>query len=145
MHKGFAYLVAIIDWFSRYVLGWKLSNSLEDDFCIETLSEVLENGFICDIFNTDQGSQFTSNDFTGLLKKYKILISMDGKGRCLDNIFIERLWRSVKQECVYLMNFVSMQDAENHLNNYFEFYNNVRPHQALNYKTPREIFTLTEQ
>ena len=145
LHKGFAYLVAIIDWFSRYVLGWKLSNSLEDDFCIETLSEVLENGFICDIFNTDQGSQFTSNDFTGLLKKYKILISMDGKGRCLDNIFIERLWRSVKQECVYLMNFVSMQDAENHLNNYFEFYNNVRPHQALNYKTPREIFTLTEQ
>lgn len=145
LEKGFAYLVAVIDWFSRYVLGWKLSNSLDADFCTETLREIFEKGFICDIFNTDQGVQFTSIAFIKILNDYGISISMDGKGRFLDNIFIERLWRSVKQECVYLMNFRSMQDAEEHLDNYFEFYNNERLHQALNYKTPRDIFTLTVQ
>lgn len=140
LHKGFAYLVAIIDWFSRYVLGWRLSNSLDADFCIETLTEVLENNFICDIFNSDQGCQYTSKLFTQVLKKHKISISMDGKGRYLDNIFIERLWRSVKQECVYLMNFQDMRDAEKQLQIYFNFYNNQRLHQSLNYKTPREVF-----
>jgi len=139
LHNGFAYLVAIIDWFSRYVLGWRLSNSLDADFCIETLSEVLSN-FHCDIFNTDQGCQFTSKLFTQVLKKHNISISMDGKGRFLDNIFIERLWRSVKQECVYLMNFQGIRDAEEQLQEYFNFYNNKRLHQSLNYKTPSEVF-----
>ncbi len=140
LHNGFAYLVAIIDWFSRYVLGWKLSNSLDADFCIETLMEVLGNNFICDIFNSDQGCQYTSNLFTQVLKDHKIKISMDGRGRCLDNVFIERLWRSVKQECVYLMDFESMKSAEENLEQYFNFYNNERLHQSLNYKTPREVF-----
>lgn len=139
IHSGFAYLVAIIDWFSRYVLGWKLSNSLDADFCIETLVEVL-NKNQCEIFNTDQGSQFTSKLFTQVLQDHEISISMDGRGRCLDNVFVERLWRSVKQECVYLMNFQSMQDARDNLHRYFNFYNNKRLHQSLNYKTPKEVF-----
>jgi putative transposase len=140
IHNGFAYLVAIIDWFSRYVLGWKLSNSLDADFCIETLTEVLDNNYICDIFNSDQGCQYTSKSFTQVLKNHNISISMDGKGRCLDNVFIERLWRSVKQECVYLMNFQDIKDAQKQLEIYFDFYNNQRIHQSLNYKTPREVF-----
>jgi len=139
LEKGFVYLMAIIDWYSRYVLDWSLSVTLEADFCIETLARVLERGR-CDIFNTDQGSQFTTPDFTGLLLARGIRVSMDGKGRALDNIFIERLWRSVKYESVYLMKFASVTEARMHLKKYFDFYNHERPHQALNYKTPAAVY-----
>lgn len=139
LEKGFVYLMAIIDWYSRYVLDWSLSVTLEADFCIETLARVLERGR-CDIFNTDQGSQFTTPDFTGLLLARGIRVSMDGKGRALDNIFIERLWRSVKYESVYLMKFASVTEAKMHLKKYFDFYNHERPHQALNYKTPAAVY-----
>lgn len=137
--QGFVYLMAIIDWYSRYVLDWELSISLEADFCVETLRRVLSHSK-CDIFNTDQGSQFTSEDFTGLLLANDVKISMDGKGRALDNIFVERLWRSVKYESVYLNQWESVQEARTGLNDYFEFYNNERPHQSLNYKTPVEVY-----
>jgi putative transposase len=137
--QGFVYLMAVIDWYSRYVLDWELSISLEADFCIETLRRVLKCGK-CDIFNTDQGSQFTSEGFTGLLLANDVKISMDGKGRALDNIFVERLWRSVKYESVYLNQWETVQDARTGLNDYFEFYNNERPHQSLNYKTPAEVY-----
>lgn len=139
LEKGFVYLMAIIDWHSRYVLDWSISVTLEADFCIETLSRALENG-CCEIFNTDQGSQFTTPCFTSLLLARGIQVSMDGKGRALDNIFIERLWRSVKYECVYPMKFTSVQEAREYLNEYFEFYNNHRLHQSLGYKTPAEIY-----
>ena len=139
LEKGFVYLMAIIDWYSRYVLDWSLSITLEADFCIETLARVLEKGR-CAIFNTDQGSQFTTPDFTGLLLARDIRVSMDGKGRALDNIFIERLWRSVKYECVYLMKFASVAEAKMHLKKYFDFYNHERPHQSLSYKTPAAIY-----
>ena len=131
--------MAVIDWYSRYVLDWELSISLEADFCIETLKRVLKCGK-CDIFNTDQGSQFTSEGFTGLLLANDVKISMDGKGRALDNIFVERLWRSVKYESVYLNQWETVQEARIGLNDYFEFYNNERPHQSLNYKTPAEVY-----
>lgn len=137
---GFVYLMAIIDWFSRYVLDWELSVSLEADFCIEALSRVLSNGK-CDIFNTDQGSQFTSEGFTGLLLANGIKISMDGKGRALDNIFVERLWHSVKYESVYLNQWETVQEARSGLQEYFEFYNHERPHQSLNYKTPWVVYS----
>ena len=139
LRQGFIYLVAIIDWFSRYVLDFEMSTSLDADFCIETLGRVLKKG-ACDIFNTDQGSQFTAHGFIDLLLAKKIQVSMDGKGRCLDNIFVERLWRSVKYECVYLYEFETVAQAKEQIGNYFMFYNNERPHQALNYKTPREIY-----
>lgn len=135
LKKGFVYLMAIIDWFSRYVLDWELSISLEADFCIETLGRLLEN-HRCDIFNTDQGAQFTSKRFTGLLKQNGIKISMDGKGRALDNIFVERLWRTVKYECVYLEEWQTVGEAKSGLKEYFQFYNNERPHQSLDGKTP---------
>lgn len=141
LKHGFVYLMAIIDWFSRYVLDWELSISLEADFCIEALSRVLSNGK-CAIFNTDQGSQFTSESFTGLLLANGIKISMDGKGRALDNIFVERLWRSVKYESVYLSQWETVLEARAGLQGYFEFYNNERPHQSLNYKTPREMYKI---
>lgn len=136
---GFIYLMAIIDWFSRYVLGWELSINLGADFCIEALSRVLKVGK-CDIFNTDQGSQFTSEGFTGLLLANEIQISMDGKGRALDNIFIERLWRSVKYESVYMNQWETVQEARSGLKEYFDFYNHERPHQSLGYKTPRMVY-----
>ena len=120
-------------------MDWELSISLEADFCVETLRRVLSHSK-CDIFNTDQGSQFTSEDFTGLLLANDVKISMDGKGRALDNIFVERLWRSVKYESVYLNQWESVQEARTGLNDYFEFYNNERPHQSLNYKTPVEVY-----
>lgn len=142
LSQGFVYLMAIIDWYSRYVLDWELSISLEADFCVETLRRVLSQGK-CDIFNTDQGSQFTSDDFTGLLLANDVKISMDGKGRALDNIFVERLWRSVKYESVYLNQWETVQEARSGLNDYFEFYNNERPHQSLNYKTPAEVYRST--
>ncbi len=129
LEKGFVYLMAIIDWYSRYVLGWELSISMDADFCIETLGRILKAGH-CDIFNTDQGSQFTSDGFTGLLKQHDIKISMDGRGRALDNIFVERLWRSVKYECVYLKEWNTVTEARAGLRDYFQFYNYKRPHQV---------------
>jgi len=136
--RGFAYLVAIIDWYSRFVLDWQLSISLEADFCVETLERVLERAS-CDIFNTDQGSQFTCKDFTGLLEKNGIQISMDGKGRALDNVFVERLWRSVKYECVYLQEWETVALVREALRRYFHFYNHERPHQSLGGLTPASV------
>ncbi|MEI6806945.1 MAG: IS3 family transposase [Myxococcaceae bacterium] len=135
MHKGFVYLMAIIDWYSRFVLAWQLSISMEADFCIETLVRVLASSH-CEIFNTDQGAQFTSAGFTDVLKDNKVQISMDGKGRWLDNVFVERLWRSVKYECVYLSEWTNVLDLRCALEEYFQFYNYERPHQALNKLTP---------
>lgn len=142
MAKGFLYLVAIIDWYSRYVLSWRLSNTLNADFCREALEEALKKG-TPEIFNTDQGSQFTSEDFTGMLKKRNIQISMDGKGSYNDNLFIERLWRTVKYEEVYLKAYQDGREARISLGNYFRFYNTERSHQSLGYKTPAEVFTPT--
>jgi putative transposase len=141
LHKGFVYLAAIIDWFSRYVLDWELSISLEADFCIDVLSRTLSNGK-CDIFNTDQGSQFTSQGFTNLLIDHEVKISMDGKGRALDNVFVERLWRSVKYECVYLQEWESVKKIRQGLVSYFNFYNYERPHQGLHGKTPASLYLL---
>jgi putative transposase len=141
LQEGFAYLVAIIDWFSRYVISWKLSNSLDIEFCLECLAEALaQNKNRPDIFNTDQGSHFTSPQFTGILESNKIQISMDGRGRCLDNIFVERLWRSVKQENIYLNNYQDVAETRNGLNEYFLFYNTRRRHQSLNKLTPKEVY-----
>ena len=139
LSKGFIYLTAIIDWFSRYVLSWRLSNSLEANFCIEALEEALEKG--CpSIFNSDQGSQFSRHDFTKVLLDKKIKISMDGRGRVFDNIFVERLWRSVKYEEVYIKDYHSCRDAWDGLNIYFPFYNTERYHQSLDYATPSEVY-----
>ncbi len=135
---GFLYLTAVIDWFSRYVLAWRLSNSLDTSFCVETLDEALRLG--CpDIFNTDQGVQFTSGAFTKRLEESGIRISMDGRGRCFDNIFTERLWRSVKYEEVYLCEYADPPAADKALGAYFRFYNTQRPHQSLGYRTPQEV------
>ncbi len=136
---GFVYLLAIIDWYSRYVLDWELSINLEAEFCIETLGRVLKHGK-CNIFNTDQGSQFTSKNFVGLLLANGINVSMDGKGRALDNVFIERLWRSVKYECIYIHSFTSVAEVREGIEKYFKFYNYRRPHQSLDYKTPAEVY-----
>lgn len=136
---GYVYLMAIIDWFSRYVLDWEISISLEADFCVETLERLLCKK-TCSIFNTDQGSQFTSHRFINLLLQNEIKVSMDGKGRCLDNIFVERLWRSVKYECIYLLSLNGVAEAREVIKNYFNFYNNERPHQSLGYKTPAEVY-----
>jgi len=138
LQEGFAYLVAIIDWYSRYVISWKVSNTLELDFCIECLQEALKEEKP-DIFNSDQGSHFTSPKFTGILKTNDIRISMDGRGRCLDNIFVERLWRSVKQENVYLSAYQNVADARRGLAEYFGFYNTKRRHQSLAYATPESV------
>jgi putative transposase len=140
MARGFLYLVAIIDVYSRYVLSWRLSNTLEASFCVEALEEALRKGKP-EIFNTDQGSQFTSEAFTGLLEQHGVRISMDGKGSYNDNLFIERLWRTVKYEEVYLKAYQDGRDARISLGNYFRFYNTERPHQALGYRTPAEVFT----
>jgi putative transposase len=137
--KGFAYLVAIIDWYSRYVLDWEISINLEASFCVDTLQRVVAKGK-CDIFNTDQGSQFTSHAFINVLKEHEIAISMDGKGRALDNIFVERLWRSVKYECVYLHEWNSVKQIRQGINGYFDFYNHDRPHQSLDGRTPHEVY-----
>ena len=140
MARGFLYLVAIIDWYSRYVLSWRLSNTLDADFCAQALEEALRKGRP-DIFNTDQGAQFTSEAFTGLLRQRGVRISMDGKGRYSDNLFIERLWRTVKYEEVYLKAYQNGRDARVGIGDYFRFYNTERPHQALGYLTPAEVFT----
>jgi putative transposase len=141
--RGFAYLVAILDWFSRYVLAWRLSNSLETAFCTEALEEALKLGSP-EIFNTDQGCQFTSADFTGKLIEQEIKISMDSRGRAFDNIFNERLWRSVKYEDVYIQGYQTMTEAQAGLKNYFRFYNHERFHQALDYRIPREVHGITQ-
>jgi putative transposase len=138
--KGFVYLAAVIDWKSRYVLSGRISNTLTSDFCIEALREALEYG-TPEIFNTDQGSQFTDSKFIKVLVDSGIRISMDGRGRALDNIFVERLWRSVKYECVYLKGFENIPQAEKGLKEYFEFYNMNRKHQSLQYKTPWIVYS----
>ena len=132
-------LVAIMDWHSRYVLAWKLSNTMENDFCVAALEEALSRGRP-EIFNADQGSQFTSEAFTNQLQERGIRVSMDGKGRYLDNIFVERLWRSIKYEEVYLKAYQSVAEARAGINAYLEFYNRQRPHQALGYRTPAEVY-----
>jgi len=135
LQRSHVYLFAIIDWYSRYVVAWKVSASLSADFCVDTLLEALTQNR-CDIFNTDQGSQFTSNEWIKVLKDEQVSISMDGRGCYFDNIFIERLWRSVKQECIYLQEFETMEQITLALTNYFEYYNQQRMHQSLAYKTP---------
>lgn len=137
---GFLYLVAVMDWYSRFVLSWMLSNTMDTMFCLSALNNSLKLGYKPEIFNSDQGSQYTSQEMTGLLLANGIRISMDGRGRCHDNIFIERLWRSVKYEEIYLKEYKSGWDCEDGLNNYFQLYNYRRPHQSLNYRTPAEVF-----
>jgi putative transposase len=139
MSQGFVYLVAVMDWFSRYVLSWRLSVTLELDFCVEALKCALRRGRP-EIFNTDQGSQFTSEKFTGELAAREIAISMDGRGRCMDNIFIERLWRSLKYEEVYLKDYESVTEARAGIERYLRFYNHERLHQSLAYRTPAAIW-----
>ena len=139
MSRGFLYLVAIIDWYSRYVISWRLSNTLDADFCVAVLEEALWKGKP-DIFNTDQGSQFTGEAFTSILKQHGVKISMDGKGSYRDNLFIERLWRTVKYEEVYLKAYQNGREARMSLGRYFQFYNTERPHQALDYRTPAEVY-----
>ena len=138
LRQGFIYLVAVMDWFSRYVLAWEVSICLETSFCVAALDWALQNGRPT-IFNTDQGSQFTSEHFMNRLETHGIDISMDGQGRVIDNIFIERLWRSVKYEEVYLKDYVDVLDALTNLKTYFSFYNHKRPHQALGYQTPAMV------
>jgi putative transposase len=139
MARGFMYLVAIIDWYSRCVLSWRLSNTMDEGFCVEALEEALGKGRP-EIFNTDQGSQFTSEAFTSLLEQHGVRISMDGKGSYNDNLFIERLWRSVKYEEVYLKAYQDGREARAGIGNYFRFYNTQRPHQALGYRTPADVY-----
>ena len=138
MRGGFMYLVAIIDWFSRYVLAWQLSNTLDGLFCRVALRQALEQG-VPTIFNTDQGAQFTADEFTDILKGADIQISMDGRGRALDNVFVERLWRTVKYEHIYLNDYAYVPDLEAGLGGYFQFYNDERLHQSLGYRTPAEV------
>lgn len=140
LHHGFVYLVAVMDWYSRYVLSWRLSNTMESSFCIEALQEALGRFGAPDIFNSDQGSQFTSTDFTDVLKAASVRISMDGRGRAVDNIFIERLWRSVKYEEVYLKDYQTMPEAAAGLGAYLSFYDDVRLHQSLDYRPPAEVY-----
>jgi putative transposase len=139
MKHGFMYLAAVMDWYSRYVLAWQLSNTLDNTFCIDVLQQALQGGRP-DIFNTDQGTQFTSHAFTDILEKAAIQISMDGKGRALDNIFIERLWRSVKYEDIYLNHYDTVPALFRGLDAYFSFYNHQRPHQSLGYQTPAALY-----
>jgi len=138
--RGFAYLVAIIDWYSRKVLSWRISNSMDASFCVDCLEEALRVHGKPEVFNSDQGSQFTSHAFTGVLKRERIAISMDGRGRALDNIFVERLWRSVKHEDVYLKGYATMGDLTLGLARYFAFYNGERPHQSLGNRTPDDVY-----
>jgi len=140
MARGFLYLVVIMDWVSRAVLAWRLSNTLGAEFCVEALEEALFRHGRPEMFNTDQGSQFTSDDFTGTLKLHGITISTDGKGRCMDNIFIERLWRSLKYEEVYLHAYATVAEAKTGIGTWLDFYNQERQHQSLGYRTPRQIY-----
>ena len=138
--RGFVYLVAVIDWYSRKVLSWRLSNTLDSRFCVDCLEQALRTYGVPEIFNTDQGCQFTSEAFTGVLKAHSIKISMDGRGRALDNIFVERLWRSVKHEDIYLRGYTTMPEVQLGLTEYFLFYNRERMHQSLDYKTPDVVY-----
>jgi putative transposase len=140
MSRGFMYLVAIMDWYSRKVLSWRISNSLDTDFCIEALQEALRRFKAPEIFNTDQGAQFTSEEFTGVLKSHAVAISMDGRGRVQDNIFIERLWWSIKYQYLYLRSFDSGSQLKAGLKQWFGFYNQQRSHQALDNQTPDEVY-----
>ena len=139
LEEGWAYLVAILDWYSRYVIAWEVSRTLESDFCIKALNRALQKESP-EIFNSDQGTQFTSRDFTGILSAGKTKISMDGRGRCMDNIFTERLWRTVKYENVYLKSYRNIEEAKAGLSEYFQFYNHKRRHQSLNYQTPADVY-----
>jgi putative transposase len=143
MARGFCYLVAIMDWASRRVMAWRLSNTLDTSFCREALKEAIMKYGIPEIFNSDQGSQFTSEAFTDILKNHNIDISMDGRGRWMDNVFVERLWRSVKYEDVYLKAYGSIAEARQGLREYFEFYNRQRRHQSLDRKTPDDVYWST--
>ena len=140
MAKGFMYLVAIMDWHSRRVLSWRVSNTLDTDFCVAALEEALQRFGAPEIFNTDQGSQFTSKAFTSVLEVHGIAISMDGKGRWVDNVFVERLWRSVKYEDVYLRAYETPGELREGLRRYFEFYNSRRRHSALDRRTPDAVY-----
>ena len=138
--RGFAYLVAIIDWYSRKVLSWRISNSMDASFCVDCLEDALRHHGRPEVFNSDQGSQFTSTAFTNVLKREGVSISMDGRGRALDNIFVERLWRNVKYEDVYLKGYANMAELMVGLAQYFAFYNAERPHQSLGYQTPDQVY-----
>ena len=140
LSRGFMYLVAVMDWHRRKVLAWRLSNTMESDFCVEAVEEAIRRHGVPEIFNTDQGAQFTSNGFTGLLKDRGIQISMDGRRRVQDNIFIERLWWTLKHHYLYLHAFEGGTDLKNGLRNWFTFYNRERPHQALDNMTPDEVY-----
>jgi putative transposase len=139
MARGWLYLVAVLDWFSRKVLSWRLSNTLDGSFCLLALEESLQRAWP-EVFNTDQGCQFTARAYTSCLEEAGVAISMDGRGRALDNVFIERLWRSVKYEEVYLRDYESVADAQASLGSYFAFYNERRHHQSLSYRTPEEVY-----
>lgn len=139
MREGFIYLSAIIDWLSRYILAWDLSIGMEAEFCVGVLEDALKRGKPA-TFNSDQGSQYTSLKHTGVLESHGIRISMDGRGRCFDNIFVERLWRTIKYEEVYLKEYETIREARNSLKEYIRFYNQERPHQALNYRTPESVY-----
>ena len=139
MARGFMYLVCVMDWHSRYVLSWRLSNTLEADFCVDALEEALSMD-VPGIFNTDQGSQFTSEAFTSVLLNHGVRVSMDSAGAYMDNVFVERLWKSVKYEEVYLKAYVSVAEARAGIGAYLSFYNTERPHQALGYRTPAQVF-----
>ena len=141
LENGFVYLTAVIDWYSRSVLSWRLSTTLDRSFCIDAVKEALQKYGTPDIFNTDQGSQYTSDEFTGLLKEHNVKISMDGKGRALDNIFVERLWRTVKYEDIYLKGYENVSACKKGLKAFFEYYNNRREHQSLEDNYPMEIYT----
>ena len=138
MRHGFMYLTAVIDWFSRYVLSWRLSNTLEGRFCVEALEEAVSKGRP-EIFNTDQGSQFTAWEYTSRLEEAGVAVSRDGRGRALDNVFVERLWRSVKYEDIYIKDYELVSELESGLGAYFWFYDEERPHQSLDYRTPGEV------
>lgn len=138
--QGFMYLVAVMDWYSRYVLSWRMSNSMDSSFCVEALEEALKKFGKPQIFNTDQGAQFTCREFTGRLESAEIQISMDGRGRALDNVFVERLWRSLKYEDIYIWNYETVPEMQRGVQRYFRFYNGERPHQSLEKRTPQFVY-----
>ena len=143
MAKGFMYLTAVIDWHSRFILAWRLSNTLSTDFCLQVVQEAFDKYGLPEIFNTDQGCQYTSKDFVNLIKDHKVKLSMDGKGRALDNVYIERAWRSTKQEHIYIYAHETGSDLHKGLSQYYDFYNYKRKHQALNDSTPHQIFSVS--
>lgn len=140
LEQGWCYLVAIIDWFSRYVIAWEVSSTMESEFCVTALTHAIKTHGAPEFSNTDQGSQFTDRKFIAVLQEHAVRISMDGRGRCMDNIFTERLWRSLKYEEVYLKSYQTIDDTRSNIADYFRFYNERRPHQSLNYQTPAEVY-----